>query len=109
MLDGQRLTSLNIGLRGSYAYRVRGGWRSNPDAYPVRRLYLNLLGEAGENEAGLRYDFRFLTATQVASAPPEESKYWFPVHKVFETEDLGQLWALGVELASATNTRQSRC
>lgn len=95
MLDGQqRLTSLNIGLRGSYAYRVRGGWRSKPDAYPIRRLYLNVLGEAEDNEAGLRYDFRFLTNAQVASTPAQESKYWYPVHRVFEAEDLGRLWGL---------------
>lgn len=85
MLDGQqRLTSLNVGLRGSYAFRRKGAWSNNPDNYPVRKFYLNVAGEADENEAGLRYDFRFLTDGQLATADPEESKYWFPVRRVFE-------------------------
>lgn len=85
MLDGQqRLTSLNVGLRGTYAYRRKGAWSNNPDNYPTRKLYLNVLGEAEENEAGLRYDFRFLTDAQLTSADPDDSKHWFPVHSVFE-------------------------
>lgn len=93
ILDGQqRLTSLNIGLRGSYAYRQPRAWRSNPDSYPVRHLHLNVLSEAEENEAGLRYDFAFLTPAQLATAGADGEKFWFPVHKVFETAELGGLW-----------------
>lgn len=104
MLDGQqRLTSLNIGLRGSYAYRARGGWRSNPDAYPTRRLYLNVLGEAESNEAGLRYDFRFLTPAQLSAGSDEESKYWFPAHQVFEAERMSQLWAAAAHAGLAND------
>lgn len=52
VLDGQqRLTSLNIGLRGTYAYRNKYGHSSKAWSYPERRLYLNLLGCAPENEA----------------------------------------------------------
>ena len=62
VLDGQqRLTALNIGLRGSYAYKLPRKWWNSPDAFPTRHLYLNILAEAEENEAGMRYDFRFLT------------------------------------------------
>lgn len=102
MLDGQqRLTSLNIGLRGSFAYRVRGGWYNNPKAYPERRLYLNVLGEAEENDAGLRYDFRFLTSQQLDSA--DDSKHWFPVNKIFEAEKMAQLWAFAAQSELANN------
>lgn len=108
MLDGQqRLTSLNIGLRGTYAYKRKHGWSNNPDNYPIRKLFLNVLGEAEENEAGLRYDFRFLTDEQLASAGPEESRYWFPVHRVYETEDLGDLWDLAGD-AGLANERAAR-
>lgn len=61
VLDGQqRITSLNIGLRGSYAWKVgRQRW-ANDDAFPERKLYLNLFGRADE-ESGSIYQFEFLT------------------------------------------------
>ena len=49
MLDGQqRLTALNIGLCGSMAWRLPYKWKNNPNAYPVRHLYLDLLADHGE-------------------------------------------------------------
>lgn len=108
MLDGQqRLTLLNIGLRGTYAYKRARAWSNNPDNYPTRKLYLNVLEEAEENEAGLRYDFRFLTDSQLTAANPDEAKYWFPVHRVYETEDLGDLWDLAGD-AGLANDRSAR-
>ena len=107
MLDGQqRLTSLNIGLRGTYAYKRKHGWSNNPENYPVRKLYLNVLGEAEENEAGLRYDFRFLTDGQLAAADPEESRYWFPVHRVFEAEQAFDLFP-AIAAAGLGNTESA--
>jgi hypothetical protein len=108
VLDGQqRLTSLNIGLRGTYAYRKKYAWSNNPENYPVRRLYVNVRGEAEQNEAGLRYDFRFHTDAQIAAAGADESRYWFPVHRVFETDDLGDLWDLAGD-AGLANERAAR-
>jgi hypothetical protein len=88
ILDGQqRLTSLNIGLRGSHAKRRKFGWRDRPDAYPVRTLYLNLLSDAPENELGMVFDFRFF------STPPEPSfhaddgggaEFWYPASRIYE-------------------------
>ena len=55
VLDGQqRLTAFNIGLRGSYAYKLPRRWWNSPDAFPRRHLYLNILAEAEENEAGMQ-------------------------------------------------------
>ena len=73
VLDGQqRLTALNIGLRGSHAKRRKYGWRENPNAYPTRRLYLNLLSDAPENDLGMQYDFRFFEEQPLTElAPPE--------------------------------------
>ena len=47
ILDGQqRLTSLYVGLQGSYASKKKY-WRwNNPKAFPIRQLYLNLLQPA---------------------------------------------------------------
>ena len=60
VLDGQqRLTSLYIGLKGSYAYKLSYKRWDNPNAYPVRKLYLNLLQRSEDSEC--EYEFDFLT------------------------------------------------
>ncbi|WP_434590800.1 DUF262 domain-containing protein [Brevibacterium sp. 1718] len=88
ILDGQqRLTSLNIGLRGTYAYKNHGGWANKPWSYPERRLHLNLAGEAPENELGLKYHFQFLTKNDVDAAADDDSKRWLPVSEIFDAAD----------------------
>lgn len=75
ILDGQqRLTALNIGLRGSHAEKLPRRWARKLDAYPEKKLYLNLTGPAAENELGIEYDFRFLTKDEAS-----DTKTWFPV------------------------------
>lgn len=68
VLDGQqRITALNIGLRGSYAWKLPGKWWSSNDAFPIRHLHLDLLGNS-DSETGSEYSFEFLTesgATEV--------------------------------------------
>ena len=86
MLDGQqRLTALNIGLRGSYAYKLPRRWWNSLDAFPKRRLYLNILADAEENEAGMQYDFRFLTDADAKEH--DRTHCWYPVHGVLKAED----------------------
>ncbi len=98
VLDGQqRLTSLNIGLRGTYAYRNRGGWASKAWSYPERRLYLNLLGEAPENEAGLKYHLAFLTKEQIEQAAQDDTKKWFPISDIFEAGEAFQMAQIPVK------------
>lgn len=85
VLDGQqRITALNIGLRGSYAWKLNGKWWSNNDAFPVRRLYLNLLKEP-ELETGLMYGFEFLNDDRAMQK--SQSEYWFRVGRVMEEEE----------------------
>ncbi len=89
VLDGQqRLTALNIGLRGTYAYKPPRWWWSSP--FPTRALYLNVLGEAEENEAGMQYDFRFLT-DEDAKAGHDETHCWYPVRDILKAEDIVDL------------------
>lgn len=96
VLDGQqRLTALNIGLRGSYAYKLPRLWRNNPNAFPVRRLYLNLLSEAEENEYDMQYDFRFLTSKEAARR--DETHCWYPVGDILNAEDAVDLHGFLVE------------
>lgn len=61
VLDGQqRLTSLYIGLCGSYAYKeYRKNWADNEWSIPTRLLYLNITTTGSEN-IGIDYNFKFL-------------------------------------------------
>lgn len=91
ILDGQqRLTSLNIGLYGSHAERQPRKWASNPDAYPKKRLHLDLTCETPETDAdlGLEYRFRFLTDAE-AQPRPSEPNLWFRVGDVLKFENSG--------------------
>ena len=88
VLDGQqRLTSLNIGLRGSHTVKLPNKWWDNPDAFPKRFLYLDLrkadpdANESGsEDETGEteNFVFRFRTPDQ-AAAENEAGRGWMRV------------------------------
>lgn len=92
VLDGQqRITSLNIGLRGTFAWKRKYTHARFRENFPDRTLYLNLSGKAAENAAGLEYDFRWLEPAQLTAMPEEERAYWLPVPKVHEAEKLMEL------------------
>ncbi|GAA2122151.1 DUF262 domain-containing protein [Kocuria atrinae] len=89
VLDGQqRLTSLNIALYGSYAEKKKYAWWNSADAFPVKRLYLNLIDEPDDEELGTKYDLRFLTDREAAPADGEADK-WFRVGAVLELANAG--------------------
>ena len=80
VLDGQqRLTALYIGLRGSYASKIKWRRRTSDDAYPSKRLYVDLLGRP--EEFGRNYDFRFLTEGEAAN---RDGGHWFQVGRILE-------------------------
>lgn len=94
VLDGQqRLTSLLVGLRGTYTVKKKHMRKSNPSAYDRRSLYIDLLKDARaelddeglETEARLRYSFRW----RGKNALDDEEHYWFKVGKIldFDSED----------------------
>ena len=89
VLDGQqRLTALNIGLRGTIARKLPYRWWNSPGAFPNRRLYLDLLWHPDEDdEEGLKYRFSFLTDDQ--SSAVEEGVCWFPVGQVLSLQNAG--------------------
>src|SRR5690606_41101694 len=61
VLDGQqRITALNLGLRGSYAWKMPGKWWSSDDAFPQRYLYINLL-VVPDVVTGSRYDYQYMS------------------------------------------------
>jgi uncharacterized protein with ParB-like and HNH nuclease domain len=80
VLDGQqRLTSMYIALRGSYRYKIPRKHKSNPNAYPKRYLYLNLLPVQSVNS---KFEFRFLT--EDAAEKFDETHIWYKVNKVLD-------------------------
>jgi len=80
ILDGQqRLTALNIGLRGSHAEKLPNKRVNNPNAYPERRLHLNLCAKATENDLGIEYDFRFMTRERAEDLTRSSGDHWFLV------------------------------
>ncbi|HQF78485.1 MAG TPA: DUF262 domain-containing protein [Spirochaetota bacterium] len=83
ILDGQqRLTSLYIGLKGTYAYRLpRKRW-DNDSAFPKRKLCLNLLSPAENGD--LQFDFRFLTKNEYEYR--DDDHFWFVVGDILDLE-----------------------
>ncbi|WP_422117825.1 DUF262 domain-containing protein [Brachybacterium sp. UNK5269] len=89
VLDGQqRLTSLNIALYGSFAEKRKYAWWNSADAFPVKRLHLNLVNEPDNEELGLKYDLRFLTDKEAAAQDDQEDK-WFRVGAVLGLANAG--------------------
>jgi hypothetical protein len=85
VLDGQqRLTALNIGLRGTMAIKQPNKWWNNPDAFPVRTLRLDLLAPTAPDEDGAIYRFKFLDDAQAAR---DEDAHWFPVPDILGLEN----------------------
>lgn len=84
VLDGQqRLTALNIGLRGTMAWKLPYKRWNNPDAFPKRRLHLDLLWQPNEDdEEGMKYRFEFLADSQTGENG--EGSCWFPVADILQ-------------------------
>ncbi|OGU92369.1 MAG: hypothetical protein A2475_15675 [Ignavibacteria bacterium RIFOXYC2_FULL_35_21] len=79
VLDGQqRLSSLNVGLRGSVSYTSNTKKRTS-------KLFLNLFSEIEDNpdnDFGLKYEFKFLV-----NVPENDNQLWFEVGKVLDFYD----------------------
>lgn len=89
ILDGQqRLTALNIAVYGTLAEKKKYAWWSSPDAFPQKRLYLNLANDPDAEELGLRFDLRFLSEPEAAPAPGDPD-VWYPVGDILRLTDAG--------------------
>lgn len=85
ILDGQqRLTSLLIGLKGTYTTKKPKLWWNNPAAWTRHALYLDVLQNPGveedDTEEGVRYGFRFF------EKPPTntDEHHWFKVGRILD-------------------------
>lgn len=103
VLDGQqRLTSLYIGLKGSYAYKLSYKRWDNPDAYPVRKLYLNLLQPSVDSE--YKYEFEFLTQSEACDN--DDTHYWFLVGDILNMKNLSDVmkyWSKNIVYGNYTS------
>jgi uncharacterized protein with ParB-like and HNH nuclease domain len=84
ILDGQqRLTSLYIGLKGTYSYKLpRKRW-DNDSAFPKRKLYLNLLSPS--DNVDLEFNFNFLTKDEANRR--DNDNFWFPVGDILDLKE----------------------
>jgi uncharacterized protein with ParB-like and HNH nuclease domain len=91
VLDGQqRLTSLNIGLKGSYAYKEhRLGWKDDERSVPTRHLYLNIVRLLEDQEDDRVYEFSFLKDADTKKADIHNGE-WFRVGKILELKNYGE-------------------
>ena len=93
IIDGQqRLTSLYIGLCGTYAYKQpRVWWPSTRDEriLPPRKLHLDLMKpfSTQEDDALMYYNFKFLTDKQAADFKKEAKHHWFCMHDILNLGD----------------------
>jgi hypothetical protein len=89
VLDGQqRLTALNIGLRGSMSVKEPNKWRTNPNAFPKRVLHLDLLAARGEDEEGEAFRFRFQEPERANS---DELALWYSVPEILAVPNISRL------------------
>ena len=91
VLDGQqRLTSIYVGLTGTYAYKLPYRKRKSETAYPKRKLYLNIVAPSEEEDK--LYDFLFLTPEEADNdANEDQETFWFEVGKILEMKEPGDV------------------
>lgn len=86
ILDGQqRLTSLYIGLCGSYAYKeYRKKWINDESALPTRLLYLNITNIINTENNEIDYQFKFLKKkdTEGKDIYIDNNEKWFRVGRI---------------------------
>jgi uncharacterized protein with ParB-like and HNH nuclease domain len=93
ILDGQqRLTSIYIGLKGSYAYKqYRRKWEDTEWSIPTRQLYLNISKELENEEDGRVYEFKFLKKDNANGKDiykDTKNIIWFKIGKILELQNL---------------------
>lgn len=95
ILDGQqRLTSLYLGLKGSYAYKeYRKKWENTEYAIPTRHLYLNVTQPLIDDEEGRIYNFSFLKQddTNHSKLYYYQENYWFKVSNILHYSSASDL------------------
>ena len=92
ILDGQqRITSIYIALKGTYSYKIKGAWKNNDNAYPSRKLYLNIVSPNLDTNRDVYFDFRFLTNEEAEDFT--ENTLWYPISDIAQF-DVGEMFSV---------------
>lgn len=93
VLDGQqRLTSLLVGLKGTYTTKIKYRRWDDPSAWVKQRLHLDLLKdprEAVDEDGGAEEGIYYALSFMVKTPEPDTEHHWFRVGKIldFDSED----------------------
>lgn len=105
VLDGQqRLTSLYIALKGSYASKIAYKKWNNPQAYPKKKLYINLLDKP--KDISYEYEFKFLTEEEAKNN--DENHHWFEVGKIMDLKEQYDVMSYMIETGLASNPNKEK-
>jgi|JI10StandDraft_1071094.scaffolds.fasta_scaffold01564_4 uncharacterized protein with ParB-like and HNH nuclease domain len=108
VLDGQqRLTSLYVGLKGTYAEKVKGKRWDSQKAFPTKKLYLDLLKPSEDIDKF--YSFEFLSDEELTQS---NGSYWFQVSKILDMKEypdvMSYLMEKGLTDSSRFNSEQGK-
>jgi len=79
-----------VALQGSYAYKRPRVWANNPNAYPVRKFYLNVFKpEIEQDDQDYIYDFTFLPSDEATQVTSE--KCWCLVKDLLECKGIAEV------------------
>lgn len=90
VLDGQqRLTSILIGLKGSYRIRSKYKWANNPGAFPNFRLYLDMFEDPTPRDDDHEFTGKPYYGFHFFDNEPENSvdHHWFRVGRILDCQD----------------------
>lgn len=105
VLDGQqRLTSLYIGLKGTYATKLPHKQYNNPEAYPIKKLYINLFKLS--QDISIKYDLKFLTEKEANEKTDEN--YWFEVGKIMNLKQQYDVMEYMIENDLSSNPNKEK-
>lgn len=91
IIDGQqRLTSLYLGLKGTYAYKMpRKRWKNDEESLPTRKLYLILNRKINaDDERNMEYNFKFLSSEDIKKFKSGDIFLVSDIYKYQSEEDL---------------------
>lgn len=88
ILDGQqRLTSIYIGLYGSYTEKKKGAKKNTVDPFIKKYLYLNLLYSPNTEEYNTnQYEFKFLSEKEAEQKAFDDKNLWIKISELISKD-----------------------
>ncbi len=86
------MARLYIGLLGSYIEKLPHKWWTSHDAFPEKKLHINLLFVPTPDDPERKFQVRFRTEQQIKNAKQEQ--YWFPLGDILKYKTRDELRTL---------------